>query len=155
MDERNMTAIKLLYNNTGNYRVHFPDVDALLTLCAKLDYHLADNGPTSDTYAPVTPAQARAMWQQITAIRTSADDRIANTGSIWRAVYLLDQNNVLAGVLGANWRYIDKSNTVKWYLDCGLEWDTTPLPYPAAKLIEAVAREIIAAVQPGLTEVAS
>lgn len=137
-----MSDIKLLYHNECNYRVQFSNVDALLALCARLGYHLADNGPTSDTYTPVTSTQAREMWAAITDIRTSADARLDYhyRYAMWRAVYVLDAHQQLAGVTGVYWRYLNASHAISWYIDCGLSWETHPLPAAACKLLAVLIR---------------
>ena len=137
-----MSDIKLLYHNECDYRVQFSDVDALLKICARLGYHLADNGPTIDTYTAITPTHAREMWSAITDIRTSSDARLDYNYryATWRAVYVLDAANQLAGVTGVLWRYRNESHAISWYIDCGLSWDTHPLPAAALKLLAVLAR---------------
>ncbi len=134
-----MNDIKLLYHTPGRYQIYIHDVAALVRLCERTGFHLADNDPQPPNYRTVTPDEARTMWNDIVALRSSNDDiSDRHINRVWRAVYIRDAQNTLAGVTAVRWRYRDSGNAIQWEIECGLQWTPTPLPAAALKLIAAV-----------------
>ena len=132
-----LTHVKLSFNTGTAYSLLIPNVDALLALCGT--YHLADWDHAYKRYINITPANARAMWHDITAIDTD-DHRIdhRNLNHTWRAHYVLDAHDATVGICGPQWHYKRQSHTIGWNLEMGLHYTPNPLPPAAITFLQAV-----------------